>query len=498
MEFPISKRLFAFIAAVALTAMPTFLMATSTTPFPFGTSGHKICFLDTNCVFSGTILPQPENNIVTISSASQTLTNPDCNSHVLGYSVSVGVINLPTAPKQGCTFAIEPNAKDILLRGNGSVIRLPGFSLQDITVMRLYYMTENTFLRIAYNGTRWAMLDKSNLLFEQSTALDNPRIANGQVRLDYDGSTFITLCPKNGPGGIIIRDKLFSIPSGCLKYNKSGATSSALSKIFVQQEAIAATVTGAASHGGLIQLTISNSDTAGDRVALLCFNIDGTVEANGLVSGDVIDGTHIDEVGSTFTNAYTSGGNCKIVSLLAASTAHAINSSGVEADSLTGNSPFVGLVWEGAAHALADTATQRDVASWYNRKIKTCVNKYTADRTTTSTSYVELNSEIECEFVTFGDDDVAWSLTGSIKNNTSSDGTAVTAGFDGTTPETEETAIINAVGSLITVPASAHGSKTGLSEGKHYITLLGKAITGGTSTVFGTTPVTSLEARVPQ
>ena len=66
-------------------------------------------------------------------------------------------------------------------------------------------------------------------------------------------------------------------------------------------------------------------------------------------------------------------------------------------------------------------------------------------------------------------------------------------------PETEQSAFINAplaVGGGY--PVSAKGSKTGLTEGKHAITLLGKTITGGTATFFGSVPHTSLEIRIPQ
>jgi hypothetical protein len=155
------------------------------------------------------------------------------------------------------------------------------------------------------------------------------------------------------------------------------------------------------------------------------------------------------------------------------------------------------MAYIGAANAVNDNATKRDVASWYNRKQKTCLNKYTADRTTTSTTYAEPNTEIECEFVTWGDNDLPWSISGMMGTGTAGDGVAVSAGFDGTTAETEETAAVVNVASNKS-PVGLRGSKSGLSEGKHYITLLAKAITGGTATVFGTAPATSLEANVYQ
>ena len=95
--------------------------------------------------------------------------------------------------------------------------------------------------------------------------------------------------------------------------------------------------------------------------------------------------------------------------------------------------------------------------------------------------------------------DLSWSISGMMSNSTGMDGATVTAGLDLLPlPETEETAGINPSDPVSGFPFSVNGSKTGFSEGNHFITLLGKAITGGTVTVFGTVPDTSLEIRIPQ
>lgn len=68
-------------------------------------------------------------------------------------------------------------------------------------------------------------------------------------------------------------------------------------------------VTDAADNGsGLIRLTVDSTSgfTTGDYKTIE--NVGGTTEANGDWTITVIDGTHIDLQGSTFANAYTSGG----------------------------------------------------------------------------------------------------------------------------------------------------------------------------------------------
>jgi hypothetical protein len=78
------------------------------------------------------------------------------------------------------------------------------------------------------------------------------------------------------------------------------------------------TITGAANNGsGLIRLTLS-AETTGTppysgftilgQNTIEVYGVTGTTEANGNWHFTVIDSTHIDLVGSTFTNAYVSGG----------------------------------------------------------------------------------------------------------------------------------------------------------------------------------------------
>ena len=71
---------------------------------------------------------------------------------------------------------------------------------------------------------------------------------------------------------------------------------------------VVATVTGAANNGsGLIRLTVPTTGmSTSDQVTV--GGIVGTTEANTVWNITVIDSTHIDLIGSTFTNAYTSGG----------------------------------------------------------------------------------------------------------------------------------------------------------------------------------------------
>jgi hypothetical protein len=72
----------------------------------------------------------------------------------------------------------------------------------------------------------------------------------------------------------------------------------------------AITIAGAANNGaGLIRVTVGSTATLSTNQIVSISGVVGTVEANGENwKITVVDGTHIDLQGSTFTNAYVSGG----------------------------------------------------------------------------------------------------------------------------------------------------------------------------------------------
>lgn len=59
---------------------------------------------------------------------------------------------------------------------------------------------------------------------------------------------------------------------------------------------------------GKIRLTVSSTTGITNGNAVMVVQVAGTTEANGVWPVYVVDGTHLDLIGSTFTNAYTSGG----------------------------------------------------------------------------------------------------------------------------------------------------------------------------------------------
>lgn len=86
-------------------------------------------------------------------------------------------------------------------------------------------------------------------------------------------------------------------------------------------DSLTRTITGCANNGsGKIRVTTSASHLFSTFDLVIVTGVTGTTEANGTWVITVIDSTHLDLVGSTFTHAYVSGGSVTDHSLTPAAT----------------------------------------------------------------------------------------------------------------------------------------------------------------------------------
>jgi hypothetical protein len=150
---------------------------------------------------------------------------------------------------------------------------------------------------------------------------------------------------------------------------------------------------------------------------------------------------------------------------------------------------FIGILMTDAMSHLSDFFT----LSHFNKGTKVQTTTYTANRSTSSGSLVELNTEIRNNFICLAGDTVDWRMNGGIGGGNSN----VYAGvcFDGGAAELQVAATAGRI-----MPAGTGDLKPGLSEGAHYLTALG-AVDAGTLTLYappavygggspGTTPFT--------
>jgi hypothetical protein len=172
--------------------------------------------------------------------------------------------------------------------------------------------------------------------------------------------------------------------------------------------------------------------------------------------------------------------NAGTATLEASTTGYTVDTKGRANKTGDATRRLMGMARVVTGPAWADSATQRLVRSRDNRKGIALVNGFTANRSTTSNSYVEVNSEIRCECLSWADEVVFAAISGRVIGS-GSDNLYTSIGFDGATAE--ETMIYTTAGGNHPIGLSI--AKAGLAEGYHYSTLLGRGESGGTQTWLG-------------
>jgi hypothetical protein len=137
---------------------------------------------------------------------------------------------------------------------------------------------------------------------------------------------------------------------------------------------------------------------------------------------------------------------------------------------------------EGMARAItgpawADTETQRFVRSWYNDPLIHTRDAFSANRTTTSTTNVEIHSEIRSEFLVWAGELVLARLHILMSNSGAGGVTAASVAFDGGTGDELLTQIQKATAGHFAICSYVY-LKTGLAEGYHFISLIGRVGSG--------------------
>ena len=176
--------------------------------------------------------------------------------------------------------------------------------------------------------------------------------------------------------------------------------------------------------------------------------------------------------------------NAGTLTLEASATAPAVDAdTGVRIKTGDPTRTLVGMAYmgPGTPGTFVESATQRLVASFYNRRGRGLVNGFTTPRPTGSASYVEINAEIRCEFLTWDDELVRVGANVSVRHDATHGFVSTAIAFDGTTAEdaSAQDQIYTATGEGASGLALM---KAGLTVGRHYATLLGAAPAGGTAT----------------
>lgn len=202
--------------------------------------------------------------------------------------------------------------------------------------------------------------------------------------------------------------------------------------------------------------------------------------ANGWITRTVTAAVTIANTGlaantTFFVYAFDSAG---VTTLEISATGHVTDATfGVEVKSGDATRTLVGMIRTGAGAPGVFQASPLTI-SWFNRKLTTQSAFFTANRSTGSQTFVELNAEIENNFVTWADSDVLITASGGCAVGVGGTG-SITIGIDSTTVAQEAS---NQISTLTTSPL---GLSLGirLAEGFHFSTILALNDTGGDTTL---------------
>jgi hypothetical protein len=145
----------------------------------------------------------------------------------------------------------------------------------------------------------------------------------------------------------------------------------------------------------------------------------------------------------------------------------------------------------GIEYATGATTWAGYVRSWFNDPGFTNSAVLTADRTTASATFVEINSEIRTNFLSWTGEIVQAALRANVASNTGGSSNVVGMSFDGGTAEDGAiSAQTTSVAGDVNILKNASGvwHKSGLTEGFHYATMFVKTSSGTTTARGGSNP----------
>ena len=139
---------------------------------------------------------------------------------------------------------------------------------------------------------------------------------------------------------------------------------------------------------------------------------------------------------------------------------------------------YLGSLYASGSNTTEDSVTNRYLFNYYHQKDRNTLTTFSTDRTTTSTTYVEINSEIRGSFILGVSEDAVFASTSGTSSSSTNDNTVTAIAFDGTTAEGGFETAGFANGNDRSVNQAVSGYKIGLAAGKHYATVIGKTASG--------------------
>lgn len=197
------------------------------------------------------------------------------------------------------------------------------------------------------------------------------------------------------------------------------------------------------------------------------------------VSGVTLANTGLTAATLYYVYAFDSGGTLTLEAVVTAPATDA--DTGVRIKTGDATRTLVGMVFmdAGTPGTFVDSTAKRWCLNWFNRRALDLTGTFSADRSTASTTFTEVNTEIRLQFLAWSDEAVPVGVSGTVKMDLVGNATSTGIALDSTTVSSQSTAF-----TASTTPQRgplAMWLATTLSEGSHFATLLG-AVSGSTGT----------------
>ncbi len=190
--------------------------------------------------------------------------------------------------------------------------------------------------------------------------------------------------------------------------------------------------------------------------------------------------------GFYYIYAYMNTGTMTLeASTTARATSTTAGNKGTEIKSGDDTRSLVGAAYS-TTSTWTDTTNSRSVISWFNRRLVTGRASLSTNRTTTSTSIAEINSEARVYFLTWSDEAVAANANGTASNSAAFQSTNMAIGWDGVSVlggfSRQANTTATSVNSVSATSVAAAGQLT--EAALHYV-VLGGAVSANTGTFYG-------------
>jgi hypothetical protein len=209
----------------------------------------------------------------------------------------------------------------------------------------------------------------------------------------------------------------------------------------------------------------------------------GGIAGTGNIASIFINGTGAQAVSpSTFYYVYAFINSGTVTADLS-TTAYQVDPSatnvGVYVKTGDSSRSLIGAFYVDASSHINDSDSNRTLLSWFNRQPKRLQNAFTATRSTSSATLVEISTEIRCNFIAWADDEPCIGFLGYVTNATSTNAGMTGIGLDGGITSVTPCAVSycsTSSGTSAAIPSTAISS---ISEGAlHFFTVAGSSASG--------------------